>query len=99
MNKILHQVRIFILLPLFIFNFSLSIAQNKYGLTVITNKDSYKRSIAQDSAKKMVELKSLALMSSTILRYATTNNFMNRKMYSGNIRHSFFTKTCCRNRG
>ena len=92
MNKILQPFRILIVLCLFILHHSSSVAQNKYGVSVIDNKDSYKRSISQDSSKKMVELRSLIPDIVYDLRYATTNNFMHRRMYSGNIRHTFLRK-------
>lgn len=92
MNKILQQFRIFMVLSLFIFNCIGTLAQNKYGIYVIENKDSYKRSVAQDSSKQMVELRSLIPDIVYDLRYATTNNFMRRKMYTGNIRHTFLRK-------
>jgi D-alanyl-D-alanine dipeptidase len=92
MNKILQQFRIFMVLSLFIFNCTPALAQNKYGVYVIENKDSYKRSITLDSSKQMVELRSLIPDIAYDLRYATTNNFMRRKMYTGNIRHTFLRK-------
>lgn len=92
MNKILQQFRIFIVPGLFIFIYTPTYAQNKYGLYVIENKDSYKRSVAQDSSKQMIELRSLIPDIAYDLRYATTNNFMRRKMYTGNIRHTFLRK-------
>lgn len=92
MNKILQQFRIFMVLSLFIFNHASTLAQNKYGVHVIENKDSYKRSIARDSSRQMVELRSLIPDIVYDLRYATTNNFMRRRMYTGNIRHTFLRK-------
>ena len=92
MNKILQQFGIFMVVCLFIFSSGATFAQNKYGVYVIENKDSYKRSIAQDSTKQMVELRSLIPDITYDLRYATTNNFMRRKMYTGNLRHTFLRK-------
>ena len=92
MNKILQQFRIFMVLSLFIFSSTSSLGQNKYGVYVIDNKDSYKRSVARDSLKQMVELRSLIPDITYDLRYATTHNFMRRKMYIGNIRHTFLRK-------
>ena len=85
MNKILQQFRIFIVPALFIFNHVNCFAQNRYGVNVIENKNAYKRSILQDSSKKMVELKSVIPDIVYDLRYATTNNFMRRRMYKGNF--------------
>jgi D-alanyl-D-alanine dipeptidase len=92
MNKILQQFRILMVLSLFIFNHILTLAQNRYGVNVIETKESYKRSVAQDSSKKMVELRSLIPDIVYDLRYATSNNFMHRRMYTGNIRHAFLRR-------
>lgn len=92
MNKILQGFRIFIVLFLFIFCSTFTSAQNKYGVTVIDNKEAYKRSIVQDSSKRMVELRSLMPDIVYDLRYATTNNFTGKRMYSGNTRHAFLRK-------
>ncbi|HKH62067.1 MAG TPA: M15 family metallopeptidase [Flavitalea sp.] len=92
MNKILQRFRIFIVPGLFIFNHANTLAQNRYGVNVIENKDSYKRSIAQDSSKKMVELRSVIPDIVYDIKYATANNFMRRRMYTGNIRHMFLRK-------
>jgi D-alanyl-D-alanine dipeptidase len=92
MNKILQQFRILMVLSLFIFNHILTLAQNRYGVNVIETKESYKRSVAQDSSKKMVELRSLIPDIVYDLRYATSNNFMHRRMYTGNIRHTFLRR-------
>ena len=92
MNKILHQFRIFIVPALFIFNHLNAFAQNKYGVKVIESKNSYMRSISQDSSKKMVELRTLIPDVVYDLRYATTNNFMRRRMYTGNFRQTFLRR-------
>jgi D-alanyl-D-alanine dipeptidase len=92
MNKILQQFRILKVLCLFIFLHYSAQAQNKYGVTVIDNKDSYKRSIVQDSSKIMIELKSLSPEIVYDLKYATNNNFTRRRMYSGNILRTFLRK-------
>ena len=92
MNKILQRLGISILTSLFILNHANAFAQNRYGVNVIENKDSYKRSIARDSTKKMVELRSVIPDIVYDLRYATTNNFMRRRMYSRNIQYTFLRK-------
>lgn len=92
MNKILQQIWIWKVLFFFIFFCHVSHGQNKYGVTVIDNKDSYKRSIAQDSMKTMVELKTLIPDIVYDLRYSTTNNFARKRMYTGNIRRTFLRK-------
>src|SRR5215204_5544643 len=92
MNKILQQIRILKVLCLFIFLYHAAQAQNKYGLSVIDNKESYKRSIAQDSTKIMVELRALAPSIVYDIRYATSNNFTHQRMYTGNIHRTFLRK-------
>lgn len=92
MNKILHRLGILKVVCLFIFLQNSVLAQNRYGVYVIDNKDSYKRSVASDSTKMMVELRSIIPGIVYDLRYATAKNFMNRKMYSGDIRHTFLRR-------
>ncbi len=54
---------------------------NKYGLNIIDNVKILQTEIAHDSDKKMIDIKK-AIPSLTIdLRYATTNNFMHRRLY------------------
>ena len=89
MNKILQRLRILIVPSLFILHSTCTLAQNKYGVTVIDNKDSYRRSISLDSSKKMIELRTVVPDILYDLRYATTNNFTRKRMYSGNVRNTF----------
>lgn len=54
---------------------------NKYGLNIVDNVKILQTEIANDSNKKMVDIKK-AIPSLVIdLRYATTNNFMHRRLY------------------
>lgn len=53
-------------------------AQN---LAVIKKYNEYKRSVLDDSLKKMIELKTISPTIQYDLRYATTNNFMHEKLY------------------
>jgi D-alanyl-D-alanine dipeptidase len=59
---------------------------------LLTIKNHIKEGVTQDSLKKMVELRSVVPDIVYDLRYATTNNFMRRRMYTGNIRHAFLRK-------
>jgi len=54
---------------------------NKYGLTVILSGREFVTRARKDSTKSMVELKRLIPNLSYDLRYATTNNFMKKRMY------------------
>lgn len=92
MNKILQEFGILKVLCLFISFCNVSQAQNKYGISVIDNKDSYRRSIAQDSSKVMIELKSFVPGIIYDIRYATSHNFTRQRMYTGNIRRTFLRK-------
>jgi D-alanyl-D-alanine dipeptidase len=55
---------------------------NKYGLPVISNVKTYVHEIQRDSNCKLIELKSLIPTIEYDLKYATTDNFMHRKIYS-----------------
>lgn len=59
------------------------------GPPVTNNWDLYKKQVAQDSTKKMVELRSLMPDIIYDLRYAGTNNFMQRMMYPSNTTETF----------
>lgn len=62
---------------------------SKYGVPVIDKLTEYQSSIRNDSAKKMVELRKIIPGIVYDLRYATTNNFMHRLMYSPPTRCTF----------
>lgn len=81
-------VLILILIPVFS-TMAQGVSPNQYGLMVITGKDDYKYTVSADSAKKMVELKSMVPGLVYELRYAGKNNFMNRRMYAANTRNTF----------
>ena len=84
--------RIFISLVL-ILDIYYSLAQNgpvnKYGVTVLFDKNEFFEGAERDSTKAMVELKQLIPRLSYELRYATTNNFMRRRMYPRNTNYTF----------
>ncbi|MEP7253938.1 MAG: M15 family metallopeptidase, partial [Ginsengibacter sp.] len=54
---------------------------NKYGLVVIKSIDSFKSSISVDTNKRMVNILNCLPGIFLDLRYATTNNFLGRKLY------------------
>lgn len=56
---------------------------------VTGNLKDYKHQVKTDPSKKMVELKSIIPKIVYNLRYATTNNFMNRRMYPGKTNRTF----------
>lgn len=59
----------------------ITVPENRYGLKVIDNQELYSQTIFQDSSKKMVNLKKVIPELLLDLRYATTNNFTNKRMY------------------
>jgi D-alanyl-D-alanine dipeptidase len=61
----------------------------RYGVTVIEQLPVYRQQVLADSAKKMVELRSLVPGLRYDLRYASTNNFMRRRMYPAGTHHTF----------
>lgn len=54
---------------------------NKYGLNVVDNIKILQTEIANDSNKKMIDIKKAIPSLRIDLRYATTNNFMHRQLY------------------
>jgi D-alanyl-D-alanine dipeptidase len=89
---VLHRC-ISVMAFLFFFHVHLARAQetsvSQYGVPVMNKLTEYQASIRNDSAKKMVELRKMIPGIIYDLRYATTNNFMHRLMYSPPTRHTF----------
>lgn len=56
-------------------------AQNPYGLEVISNYNTYKKSIIQNPDNELIEIKKAIPSVVLDIRYATTNNFMHQIMY------------------
>lgn len=91
--KIPFHCQILLGLSLFFFHSTVVSAQgltiSQYGVPVIDKIDIYRQTIAIDSLKRMIELKSVVPGIVYDLRYGTTNNFMHRKMYAHNTEYSF----------
>jgi D-alanyl-D-alanine dipeptidase len=90
--KILLQRNFLLLLVLIFFSPTLpaqDTANKRYGVAVIDKLMTYRQLAQADPAKKMVELQSLIPGLRYDLRYATTNNFMQRRMYPANTRRTF----------
>ena len=85
-NEIKNYVKILLVFLIF-FHFSgdTILAQsnvgNKYGLNVVDDIKLLQSEIAIDSNKKMIDVKKAIPSLVLDLRYATTNNFMHRKLY------------------
>lgn len=75
-----------------------SAQQNGYNRPPVTDKwEVYRQQVAEDSTKKMVELKSLMPGIVYDLRYATVNNFMKRLMYPAGTRVTYLRLPAARN--
>jgi zinc D-Ala-D-Ala dipeptidase len=61
----------------------------RYGVAVTDELPVYRAQVLADSSKKMVELQRLIPFIRYDLRYATTNNFMHRRMYTPRPRYTF----------
>jgi D-alanyl-D-alanine dipeptidase len=68
-----------------VFSWSTVVAQlnagNKYGLVVINNVKLLQNEIATDSNKQMLDVKKFVPFVVLDLRYASVNNFLNRRLY------------------
>ncbi|HTS45937.1 MAG TPA: M15 family metallopeptidase [Puia sp.] len=62
---------------------------SKYGVHFIKSFDSYRKTIASDSLKRMTDLQSMIPHLVLDLRYASDNNFTKKRMYPKNTSHSF----------
>jgi len=82
-DKITNRLNIKLLITIIFSTTSLPVlyAQKNYEPQVIREYSLYKRSLKDDSLKKMVELKTIVPGIAYDLRYATTNNFMHHQVY------------------
>jgi D-alanyl-D-alanine dipeptidase len=91
--KIPLQRYILVSLTLFFFQTRQISAQavrtGNYGIPVTNKTPDYLQSVGKDSAKKMIELRSLAPALVYDLRYSAANNFMHRRMYPPKTRYTF----------
>jgi D-alanyl-D-alanine dipeptidase len=62
---------------------------SKYGLPIINSIRSYKETVKKDSLNRMVDIQSLIPTIVIDLRYASTNNFMKRRMYAEGTSRSY----------
>lgn len=60
-----------------------------YGVPVVRHFSQYEQGVAKDSLHRMVELRTVVPGVVYDLRYATQNNFMNRRMYRKNTNITF----------
>jgi D-alanyl-D-alanine dipeptidase len=91
--KIAHPLNIFLyIVVIFLVGGPVSAQQvsiSKYGVPLLANTSGYLQTVGRDSAKKMVELRSLAPGIVYDLRYAGQNNFMKKRMYPAKTSHTF----------
>jgi len=72
-------------------------AQDEYTRPPVTHKwEKYRDQVKKDSSKKMVELKQLIPGVIYDLRYASTNNFMHRRMYPAGTVNTFLRSPAAR---
>jgi len=88
----MQAYRIFITL-VSILDIYYSIAQNgqtnKYGLTVLLDKNEFLATVQNDSLQQMIELRDLIPSLRYELMYATRRNFTGQRMYPKNTSHTF----------
>jgi len=79
---VMHLVACTCIFILFGFNVDAQVVKaNKYGLAVIKDVTALNKTVAADSAKKMIDLKKLIPTISFDLKYAGSNNFLHRQIY------------------
>jgi zinc D-Ala-D-Ala dipeptidase len=66
--------------------------KSKYGVEVMESSSAFRNSTMIDSNKRMVELKSLMPNLMYDLRYAGTNNFVQKAMYPVSTAHTFLRR-------
>lgn len=86
MNKIIHSIQLLLLYSVVFLLTPLAAAAqdgtlNKYGLWVITNAKQLQKTVLENPAKQMVDVKKNIPDLILDLRYAGTNNFMHKKLY------------------
>jgi zinc D-Ala-D-Ala dipeptidase len=62
---------------------------SRYGVPVLDNVQGYLQTVEKDSAKTMLELRSVSPNIVYDLRYASTNNFMKKRMYPAKTSQTF----------
>lgn len=80
----LFRISLFLAINLFWINkhsYSQSNVANKYGLFVITDIGNFKNSISSDTSKRMMNIRNCLPGIILDLRYATSDNFMMKKLY------------------
>ncbi|MBS1622046.1 MAG: M15 family metallopeptidase [Bacteroidetes bacterium] len=91
-NQLNIQLIIFVVFSIVpTFNSFAQVAVQNYP-EVTKNLKEYRIQVENNSDKKMVELKSIIPGLVYDIRYATTNNFMHRKMYPGKTNYTFLRK-------
>ncbi len=71
---------------------SINVPKNQYGIGIIGREDNYLKIIAQDDDQKMIELNKFIPGIILDLRYATKDNFMQRRMYPAKTDYTFLRK-------
>jgi D-alanyl-D-alanine dipeptidase len=88
-NKLYKPVSFFLVF-FSVSQFPLHAQEGGYTSPPVTDKwEDYKKQVKKDSAKKMIEIKTLVPGIIYDLRYATLNNFMKRLMYPADTRFTY----------
>jgi zinc D-Ala-D-Ala dipeptidase len=91
--NIMQAFKLSLVLTLLVYSVFTARAQqspvNKYGLSTLNTREAYEKAVLADSNKRMVPLKSMVPALVYELRYATTDNFMQRRMYPSNTNITF----------
>lgn len=74
--------KLFIILLLLVCSDSFSQTENPYGLAVIDTREEYKKTVSENTDKRLVELKKYIPGLKLDIRYATKNNFAKQAVYN-----------------
>jgi zinc D-Ala-D-Ala dipeptidase len=81
MNRVqLFTIVLFVFLPVY-HAYSQTVKDEEYGVMVVSSRKSYDLQVTADSNLRMLDISKIIPTIRLDLRYATTNNFMHRKLY------------------
>lgn len=69
--------------------FPITVPKNANGLEIIKNREVFSKTVYADSNKSLIGLKNSIPLIVLELRYATTNNFMHRRMYPAKTNETY----------
>jgi zinc D-Ala-D-Ala dipeptidase len=83
------SVNLFIFFVIPASSYAQQFSVGKYGLSYIDNVRDFQQTVRNDSSKQMINLEFMIHTITLDLRYATTNNFMRKRMYPRNTHHTY----------